>query len=221
MQRITHGLRRSLASEPLAGSDLEWQWWRRGFDAARAEQADQVQAASAAAIAAAEERAMAAERMRDQAWEEQQKCEEMLEHVVRKYLSVSDCERRVANIRAAHERARAEQAEAACEAYEEAFDNFCWEQHTDLEIDSALYDEREKLFDARARAMARARQPLPQQPEEPVESSPWGYLFCGDWFDVLREETVREHEREAAECERDREHALSVLRAPGSAPGGC
>ena len=101
--RITHRLRRSLASEPLAGSDLEWQWWRRGFDAARAEQADQVQAASAAAIAAAEERATAAERMRDQAWEEQQKCEEMLEHVVRKYLSVSDGERRVANIRAAHE----------------------------------------------------------------------------------------------------------------------
>ena len=204
-----------------AGGDLEWQWWRRGFDAARAEQADQVQAAAAAAIAAAEERAATAERMRDQAWEEQQKCEEMLGHVVCKYLLVSDGKRRAADMSAAHERARAEQAEAACEAYEEAFDNFCWEQHTDLDIDSALYDEREKLFDARAHAMARARQRLPQQPEESIESSPWGYLFCGDWFDVLHEETVREHEREAAERERERENALSVLRAPGSAPGGC
>ena len=143
----------------------------------------------------------------------------MLEHVVCKYLSVSDGERRVANIRAAHERARAEQAEAACEAYEEAFDNFCWEQHTDLEIDSVLYDEREKLFDARACAMARARQPLPQQNEE--EDPPWTYLFCSNWLDVLREEVARVGERAVAECERESERALSILRAaPGSAPGG-
>ena len=97
----------------LADADLEWQWWRRGFEAARAEQAKAVEEATAAAIAAAEERVAAAERMRDEAWAEQQKCEEMLEHVVHNYLSVSDRERRAAEWSAAHEHARAEQAEAA------------------------------------------------------------------------------------------------------------
>ena len=64
-------------------------------------------------------------------------------------------------------------------AYEEAFDNFCWEEHHDLEIDELLCAEREKLLDARACAMARARQP--PQPEEPEQSSQWDYIYvlCG------------------------------------------
>ena len=37
---------------------------------------------------------------------------------------------------------------------------------------------------------------------------------------MLWEETKRANERVDAECQREREHALSVLRAPGSAPGG-
>ena len=211
----------ALAGAALAGSDLDWQWWRRGFDAARAEQAEQVREATATALAAAEEKVAAAERMRDQAWAEQQEVEEMLAHVVWEYLVKSDGRRSTAERLAERERARAEQADAACEAYERAFDEFCWEQHSDSEseIDDVLNDEREKLFDARAQAMAKARQPLAQQHIE--ESPPWQYLFCRDWFDVLRGEAAKMREREDAECELERERALSVLRAPGSAPGGC
>ena len=206
------------APTALVHSDLEWQWWRRGFDAARAEQAEYVKDAAAAAIAAAEEKAANFERLHSEACREQAVLEMMLEHVVENYLEESDRRRSTAASRAAYDHGRAERAEAACDAYEDAFDEYGLQPHPDPEIDDVLRDEREKLLDARAHAMAKARQPLPQQVAE--ESLPWTYLKCGGWLDVLREETIRTREREDAECERDRERALSILRAPGSVPGG-
>ena len=218
-QAVAHRTPPTAAPMALADADLEWQWWRRGFAAARAEQDEYVREATAAAIAAAQERAAAAERGRADAERGRADAEASLEYVVDNYMAKSDKRRRLAASRAAFEQARAERAEAACNAYEDAFDDFGYEQHSDPEIDEVLCDEREKLLDARACAMARARQPLPQQNEE--EDPPWTYLFCSNWLDVLREEVARAGERAVAECERESERALSILRAaPGSAPGG-
>ena len=92
--------------------------------------------------------------------------EEMLEHVVHEYLSKSDSISRAANSRAAlssMRRLSKLKQHVRPMTYEQAFDEFCWEEHPDLQIDTVLCAEREKLFDAWAHAMAKARQPLPQQ----------------------------------------------------------
>ena len=74
----TSACRADLAhSAPARDTDTEWQWWRRGFEAARAEQAEYVKSATAAAIAAAEEKVLAAKRERDEAWEAQRKLEDI------------------------------------------------------------------------------------------------------------------------------------------------
>ena len=82
--------------------------------------------------------------------------------------------------------------------------------YDDHEIDDAMFKEHQRILDARSRAMATARQPLPPQQQE--DSVPWEFLYKCDQKDMLKL-LQREVERaDASRAQRDKcesEHALS------------
>ena len=207
----------AVAAQP----DNEALWWRRGFDAAYSEQDERederVRKATAAAITAAERRVAAAEQARDEARAETGKArgeaaklKNMLRHVCHSYVFMSDSRQEDAQRDAARERARADRAEAACKAYEKTFDDWWPECYGVPEIDDAMFKEHQRMLDARARAMATARQPLPPQQQE--ENVPWRFLYTcneADMLKLLQREVERAAARDAEKDKCEKEQALS------------
>ena len=112
--------------------------------------------------------------------------------------------------KAAQECVRADRAEAACEAYEKAFSDWWPELYNDHNIDDAMFKEHQRMLDARSRAMATARQPLPPQQQE--ESVPWEFVYtCNeeDMLQLLQREVERAFARKAENDKCESEHALS------------
>ena len=206
-----------LSPAPAAQLDNQALWWRRGFDAACNEQDEHVRKATAVVISGAEKRVAAAELARDNAREEAaearaeaDKLNRMLWHVCHRYVRESDHRRKFAEKKATRERARANRAEVACEAYEKAFSDWWPEMCDDHEINEAMFKEHQRMLDARSHAMATARQPLPPQQQE--EGVPWEFLYTCDEEDMLKllqREVERADARNAEEIKCESEQALS------------